>query len=241
MFALFEIMFNFMDKIKCPLINNFVDFWVDQLNPYIETAKINICIEGNISSGKSSLLDELAKRGHCVEKQRFLKIRELIKNFYDTKGKRTSPEVYKLQKEIYQIYKDTWFTHYGKETKVRFVEASMSSVNVFTKRSHDLGEINDEDFKKLNKECNLKKDKMIPDLIIYIHAKPEICHDRILQSNERELEKNIELGYLEEINSYYEKFINSTKIETVKINNSNISIDQLADQIENILKNKKYF
>lgn len=197
--------------------------------------KFNISIEGNIGSGKSTILEELRKLKYCVECQKFLKISSLLKKFYDDKENRKSEDMYILQKSIYDIYKETWNTKYETQYEVRLLEGICSSVNVFSKRSFDKKEINEKDFINLNEKCNLKKDGIIPNLIIYLNCPPKVCKERI--DKDREIEKGIDLKYLEEIDNYYNLFLNTTNIKVIKINTENIPIGIVIKNILLLLKN----
>ena len=199
----------------------------------ISYTKLEISIDGNIGAGKTSVLEELKRRGYITEPQRFEQINVLIDNFY--KNERTSENIYVLQKKIYEIYKETWNTIYNKPYEYRFLEGIISSVNVFAVRSYEKKEISDEDYLKLQNDCNLERDGIIPHLIIYLDCHPELSKKRLENDNSRKI---IELDYFEEIHLYYERFLKSTNIEILHLNVENHSIGQIVDKIFLFLENK---
>lgn len=209
---------------------------------------IIISIDGNIGSGKSTLIkilqDELCKNSNIVFLQEpvneWIEISDgksnILSNFYQDK-KRWS---YTFQnfafitrsKMLLDAIKNNT-TSLQEKRKVIITERSTETdKNIFAKMLHDEGSINDLEFKIYNYWYdNIMKSNKINN-IIYLRTTPKDAYKRI-DGRGRQEEKEIPLDYIQTIHEYHDKWL----VEGTK--NSNICYIDGNDDFQNNEKVKK--
>ena len=180
---------------------------------------IIIAIEGNIGTGKSTLLHNLeittdSKIITCAEPiDEWLKIKNgegetILKKFYDDPKKYSFSFQILILKTLNELM--SRLIHDNPECEIILCERSiLSSHYVFTKMLHHDGlmdEIEYQLYKDIFRGWCI--DEIIPDKIIYLQASPEKCLDRI-KKRQREGEEHISLEYLQKCNDYYDEFLTS--------------------------------
>ena len=202
-------------------------------------------IEGNIGSGKSSLID-------------FLKNTEPEFNFYyleepvnvwneikDSTGVTILEKYYKDPKKYaFSFQMMAYITRLSSIKKkigelppnsILFTERSVfTDREIFAKMLYDSGNIEEieysiylrwfDEFKTINL-----------DGIIYIQTNPELCHQRIDKRN-RKGEESIPLSYLTECHNYHESWINNSIIPVLFIDGYPEQSMQLSQQIKEFVK-----
>ncbi|CAF1249568.1 unnamed protein product [Adineta steineri] len=171
--------------------------------------KFTIAVEGNIGSGKSTVLQHLAKSSLCDI------IAEPVENWTNLKGHNILAMLYDdPQRWGFAFQANAQMTLaklHAQPTKapVKVMERSIYSArycfveNLYrTKILHSVEyEILDDWFQMLvsNGLCHL-------DLIIYLRATPETCLQRI-QARHRSEEESIDLGYLQTLHECHEEWL----------------------------------
>ena len=179
--------------------------------PYI------LSIEGNIGSGKSTILNYLKEHNnkedviflkepvHIWETIKDKENKTIIENFYK------DPKKYGFMFQIMafatrmQILKDT--IEENPNCKTIICERSiLADKHVFASMLHDDGTIESMGFDIYKSMANNYMKDYPLNGIIYIDAKPTTCIERIEKRN-RNGESNIELSYLESCKSYHDKWL----------------------------------
>lgn len=203
-----------------------------------------ITIEGNIGSGKSTLVKKLREKfsnewnflDEPVDEWLELKDehgKSLIELFYSDK-KRYS---YTFQNYAYitRIRKLMETSSYNTNITERCV---LTDKHVFAKMLVDDGYMNQMEQKMYNDWFGLFKQHTNVDLVVYIQTTPEECKRRIEHRNRKG--ETIELEYLERLNEYHDKWILQEDFEKVLIldGNTNFHEDPEAfiEEIEKFIK-----
>ena len=194
-----------------------------------------ISIEGNIGSGKSTLVAELEKNYNDVLYVGFLPepvdiwstIKDengitILENFYGNNEK----YAFQFQMMAY-ISRLSIIKNALKENKYKFIITERSlytDANIFAKMLYD-------DKKITQIEYTIYKmwfDEFINDIpinkIVYVKADPIVSHSRVIKRNR--LGENIPLSYLEKCHEYHESWLNISKYDM-------ITLDGNADIIKN--------
>lgn len=178
----------------------------------------NIFIEGNIASGKSTMIE------HFSYYQTFETVPEPIVKWKNLNGHdifkmmSTNPHenAYKFQSYVLL----TLLEEYLKPQKkpIRILERSIFSQECFTKILNSSGVLDDSSYAVLNEWSGFAKRtfNISADAIIYIQTNPEILLQRIL-SRGRPEEKNIKLEFLNEVHQYHEKWLLSGNFDQDKL------------------------
>ncbi len=202
--------------------------------------KVFVSIAGNIGSGKSSLTNLIAREFNW--KPYFEKVHNnpYLNDFYmDMDRWSFNLQVYFLSHR-FKTHKEIL----KKKTSVIQDRSIYEDVEIFAKNLYRLGKMKRRDYsnyRKLFKEMTyfLKP----PDLLIYLRASmPKLVKQIRLRG--RDFEKNIDTGYLENLNNSYEEWIQNYDlgkcliIETEKLDFVNRKKDfkSIVKQIEDYLK-----
>lgn len=183
-----------------------------------------ICIEGNIGSGKSSVLKAFAESNFVVFPEPLEKWTLLEELYRD-------PETYaypfQLQVVLSQIEINKAI-HRLPRSSVKIMERSAwASKNVFSNvRNWTPSQI------EVLSSCYDLVD-IEPDYYIYLNLDPSICYERIAQRNRFE-ERNISLEYLIQLDDRYKEELNKLK-NTITINCGTMTTEQIVETIRDIL------
>jgi len=209
------------------------------------TKPIIICVEGNIGSGKSTMVNYLAehftnfinthyknnnnkkyKVAYLVEpvdewtKYKNSDNNNILELFYNDKDKYSfSFQMIILHSRITQLQNaiDNGYDIIISERSI------LSSYKVFIKMLIDNNNMNTIEHQIYNKWFNLYENTIKDINIVYIKTSPEICGLRIGKRN-REGESNILLSYLKNCHYYHEIWIN-TQVDQKKLYVINGNID----------------
>lgn len=193
-----------------------------------------IILQGNISCGKSTMLKNIDETLYNVideDMESFTKLENFnpLKLFYT---KEISPFIFSVY--IYTIFMDIIMSKLS-DTKINIIcRSPIDAFKVFNKISNDISEIENLISDKL---LNIFLDSLKNDnvKIIYLEASSEICFKRLCERN-REEESSVSLEYLEKLNNAYNKSLEDSKIEFVKIN-SETSIENVVSLFLQVTKN----
>jgi deoxynucleoside kinase len=162
-----------------------------------------ITIDGNIGSGKTSVLNYLHK---------FYKVSvdlEPVESWsqYLTKMYNEKLDVFKFQVRVW--LDRCWIQEKSDKTIILMERSPYFIKNVFIKTATDIGMIT-EDEQKILIDLHKKTDKLlVTNTMIYLRSSPENCLKKIKKRN-RPTEKNISLDYIEVLHENHEKtYINA--------------------------------
>jgi deoxyadenosine/deoxycytidine kinase len=155
------------------------------------------CIDGNIGSGKSTVLDSLANRGYTVFKENLEEWMPALTLFYDNPKR----WMFTLQVGIVASLRAQYDDIYAKVSKPYiFVERCPLSALLFVKTGIRNGNLTYEEIDTFTKLFN--QNFWSPDRIFYIDTPVDTCFYRS-QVRDRECEKSIKPKYLQQLNDEY--------------------------------------
>ena len=186
--------------------------------------KFTICIEGNIGSGKSRLLNYFSSNPSIVT------IPEPIEKWCNESNINFLKEMYENPTnnsfEFQLLAQLDLFKMHGKPTpataKIKMQERSLQSqFSVFIPQMREDGYLTDKQTTLLNAYYNYleRHEDLSIDMYIFIKTSPENCLRRIKTRN-RSGEENITLELLKKLDSHYNNWLETTEIasKTIIIN-----------------------
>ena len=189
-----------------------------------------ISIEGNIGTGKSTLLHDLQYVIDPLKvilfkepidkwfKIKNLKEETILTKFYEDPSKYSFSFQIMVLKTLYEVMMQIIKNNPNCEVII-CERCILSSNHVFTKMLYDENLMNEIEYKLYQDIYNMWcSDEIIPNKIIYLQASPIECFNRIHKRN-RVGENYIQLNYLQKCEKYYNEFIDLYKdrINIVKI------------------------
>lgn len=204
------------------------------------TSTIIVSIEGNIGSGKSTILAKLEE--FMAEYSRrivFLKepvdmwetIKDpvtgenILQKFYQDQAKFAFPfQVMAYASRLSMIRKTI---KENPDVAVIICERSLDAdKHIFAKMLHDEGKIDNVCYQIYNHFYKEYMEDISLDGIIYIDADAEICHERI-EKRSRIGESGIPLEYLQKCKSYHHQWLSTTQTPVLNINaNTNVTYNK---------------
>ena len=167
------------------------------------------CLEGNISSGKTTLLKILG----CKDIETIAEPLDTWQNFDGINLLReyySDPRSYAFQLQLYILGTMAERLHQKQNCPTTVFERSIFSCKyVFTQYLKDKGILTHHQTKIFDLLFeNIVKgfDEPIFEKIIYLSAPPNLCYDRLLKRARIE-EINIDLAYLHDIGRYYDNYL----------------------------------
>ena len=185
-----------------------------------------ISIEGNIGSGKSTILRLLKQKSdesiifidEPVSEWQNIKNssgKNILELFYESKEKysftfQILAYITRLRK-VLDVIKNS-------KNKIIIMERSIYTDKfVFAKMLYDGGFIKEIEWKTYNYWFDTFKESTQLDGIIYVNTEPQVCFERIKKRN-RDGESNIELEYLKECHKNHVNWIDNETISVLRIN-----------------------
>ena len=206
-------------------------------------------IEGNIGSGKSTILEKLKE----LYSQNFVFLPEPVdiwNTIKDTTDGKTILQKYYADQERYafSFQMMAYITRLSlireaiknaPEESIIITERSIyTDREIFAKMLYDTNKIEDIEYSIYLRWFNEFSESNLHG-IIYIKASPETCLRRIEHRN-RKGEESIPLSYLEDLHFYHEKWINTTDIPVLFVDGEpkqdNFTILKIKDFVKNGLK-----
>jgi len=200
-------------------------------------------IEGNIGSGKSTLIEFLKNNEDGFyyleepvsvwnEVKDLSGVTILEKYYQDPKKYAFSFQMMayitrlsSIKKKISEIPPDS----------ILFTERSIfTDREIFAKMLYDSGNIEEVEYSIYLKWFNEFKTINL-DGIIYIQTNPELCHQRIEQRN-RKGEESIPLEYLTECHNYHESWINNSSVPVLYINGQHSQSNKIVLHIKEFVE-----
>lgn len=178
------------------------------------------CIDGNIGSGKSTVLGELASRGYDVIQEDVTSWQPYLDVYYADKQR----WAFTLQSHILHSLVSS-----QKPTRLCFTERDPFACAIFTRNCYDLGLMNDLEY---NLFCRYYSSFAItePSLRFFILTDPEECLRRIKTRN-RTSEQCITIDYLNSVAKSYSVAYATLQNQVIYLDGSKFPCE-LADDIE---------
>ena len=189
-------------------------------------------VEGNIGSGKSSLISVLKQRLNKLNDMPIIYLSEPVsvwENIIDLQGKNIIEKYYENQEKyafpfqmlayISKIHQLKEIIKNNKEVIIICERSVYSDKEVFAKMLYDYKKINTIEYSIYLKWF----DEFIKDIpitgIIYVNTNPEICEQRIIKRNRKG--ENMSLEYLENCHDYHELWLHNENIPVLTLNANN--------------------
>jgi deoxyadenosine/deoxycytidine kinase len=211
-------------------------------------------IEGNISSGKSTLIREIRNR---VGKE-FVIIDEPVKEWEAIKcdGKNILERFYEDQKEYafafqilalrtrFEKVRDTITQERlraqrtGTNTVVLIERTVLTDYHVFAKMLFDAGHITDIEMMIYEGWYNMFSKQYRPHKSVYVRTEPCICHDRV-KVRSRDGEDQITLDYLQKCHKQHEYFYDRVlkRADCLVVDNSiDASTDEYSRTVDRVIE-----
>jgi deoxyadenosine/deoxycytidine kinase len=193
-----------------------------------------ISIEGNIGSGKSTILNYLKEHFKTNEKIIFLqepvsewdKIRDknnvtILSKFYENQKKYSFAFQMMAYISRLSLLKDT--IEKNPDSIIITERCLNTDRHVFAKMLYDAGNLEDIEYQIYLQWFDHFSNIIKIQKIIYLKTNPITCNNRINKRN-RDGESNISIDYLENCHKYHESMINNFKDTSIVIN-SDIDTD----------------
>jgi len=165
-----------------------------------------IIIEGNISAGKSTLTENLAKELNARPFFEPVKTNPYLELFYKDPERYALPMQFYLMSNRFKAHKEA-IDHIWKTGQTCIFDRSIYGDFVFAKKNEMDGNMSELDFENYTKMRNVMWNYlMIPHITIYLKTDPTQLKERILARG-RECEKAITEDYLGGLDSLYNELI----------------------------------
>ena len=185
-----------------------------------------INIEGNIGTGKSTILQKLQDELEIHYKNKVLFLKEpvdkwdtikdsndttILKHFYQDSQKYAFLSKYLCCTRIANVKKAI---QNNPQCKIIICERSIEAdANIFAKMLYDDGVMNEMEYKIYNLFYDEHKDNYRPTGYVYLDTNANICLNRI-KKRSRDGEANIALEYLQRCQQYHDKWWKNKDLDT---------------------------
>ena len=212
---------------------------------------IIVSIEGNIGSGKTTIIDNLEKYYNLQlendDKESIIFLREPVdiwKTISDKNGETILEKFYNnTQKFSFAFQVMAYSTRTAKladtirnnpNCKIIICERSLEADNnVFAKMLKDSNNMEEVEYQIYEHFYNTRKQDMNLDAVIYIDASPNVCLQRIKKRN-RDGEEGITCDYLQSCKDYHDNWLlnNKSNLEVFRIDTDDDAIYDLKNEDE---------
>lgn len=169
-----------------------------------------VCIDGNIASGKTTVLTEIQKKGYPVYFEPFEDNPWLPLYYKDPKTYSLNTQLWFLS-ERFRQYKNADFHSDG----IVFIERSMYTDRfIFVELIRRQGNMNDLEYQTYKHHFNTYKNPL-PDLTIVLNTSPKICKER-MDSRARGMESSVPLEYLQQLGEVYVENFDKLGVKSLK-------------------------
>ena len=185
------------------------------------TRKITMCVEGNISVGKTTFLEQVCTSSPELEGQvqvvpepigQWQDLPDGHHNLLDMFYKDPMTYGYMFQNYVFctRVEQEQGKTPAAGRLPLRLLERSVfSDMKVFVRAGKNEGFLTDMQ-KDVYLSCVAPIIKSLPslqpDAFVYLKAPPKTCHERLVQ-RQREEEVGVGLDYLEQLHEYHEEWL----------------------------------
>jgi deoxyadenosine/deoxycytidine kinase len=169
-----------------------------------------VCIDGNIASGKTTVLTEIQKKGYPVYFEPFEDNPWLPLYYKDPKTYSLNTQLWFLS-ERYRQYKKADFHSDG----IVFVERSMYTDRfIFVELIRRQGNLNDLEYNTYKHHFNIYKNPL-PDLTIVLNTSAKMCKER-MDGRARDMESTVPLDYLQQLGEVYSENYDKLGVKSIK-------------------------
>ena len=169
-----------------------------------------VCIDGNIASGKTTVLTEIQKKGYPVYFEPFEENPWLPLYYQDPKTYSLNTQLWFLS-ERFRQYKQADFNSDG----IVFVERSMYTDRfVFVELIRRQGNMNDLEYNTYKHHFNIYKNPL-PDLTIVLNTSAKMCKER-MDGRGRGMESSVPLDYLQQLGEVYSENFDKLGVKSIK-------------------------
>ncbi len=209
---------------------------------------IIISIDGNIGSGKSTIVqklkDELKHEKSIIFLEEpvneWIKIKDenknIIEKFYEDPNKYSFPFQMMALISRFKIINDT--INKTSENSVIITERSLfTDKHIFAKMLYDSNKINTFEYQIYNKWFDEFITKLPEHKFIYLHTTPNTCINRI-KTRGRDGEDKIDIDYLNKCNDYHDNMFSQVKHE-LKFNLDHCNLE--SNDYNNIIYEIKHY
>lgn len=169
-----------------------------------------VCIDGNIAAGKTTVLQEIEKKGYPVYYEPFQDNPWLPLYYQDPKKYSLNTQIWFLS-ERYRQYKNADFS----TRKIVFVERSMYTDRfIFVELIRRMGNLNYIEIETYKHHFEIYKNPL-PELTIVLDTPPTECKERMKERG-RGMEEGVPLDYLRDLGQVYNENYQRLGVKTVK-------------------------
>lgn len=169
-----------------------------------------VCIDGNIAAGKTTVLQEIEKKGYPVFYEPFQENPWLPLYYEEPKKYGLNTQLWFLS-ERFRQFKNADFS----SNKIVFVERSQYTDRfVFVPLLYQCGYLDDRELNTYKHHFEIYKNPM-PDVTIILDTPPTECKKRMTVRG-RGMEEGVPLDYLQKLGEVYSKNYNRLGVKTVK-------------------------
>jgi deoxyadenosine/deoxycytidine kinase len=169
-----------------------------------------VCIDGNIAAGKTTVLQEIEKKGYPVFYEPFQDNPWLPLYYQDPKKYALNTQIWFLS-ERFRQYKNADFS----TRKIVFVERSQYTDRfIFVELIKQQGNMNDLEVDTYKHHFEIYKNPL-PELTIILDTPPVECKDR-MSARGRGMEEGVPLDYLQALGKVYDENYKRLGVKTVK-------------------------
>jgi deoxyadenosine/deoxycytidine kinase len=169
-----------------------------------------VCIDGNIAAGKTTVLQEIEKKGYSVYYEPFSDNPWLPLYYQDPKKYALNTQIWFLS-ERFRQYKNADFS----TRKIVFVERSQYTDRfIFVELIKQQGNMNDLEVDTYKHHFEIYKNPL-PELTIILDTPPVECKDR-MSARGRGMEEGVPLDYLQALGKVYDENYKRLGVKTVK-------------------------
>jgi len=167
----------------------------------------HIAVAGNIGAGKTTLTEMLSKHYKWIPQFEDVDHNPYLNDFYEDMPRWSfNLQIFFLNSRLKQLLE----IHNGTETVIQD-RTIYEDANIFAPNLHDMGLMTKRDFDNYYKFFEtLKLMVQPPDLVIYLKASVPTLVAQI-QKRGREYEENIRLDYLNNLNDFFNNWIDNYK------------------------------
>jgi deoxyadenosine/deoxycytidine kinase len=185
------------------------------------------CLDGNIGAGKSSVLDELRRRGYNVFKEDVESWEWCLSNYYEDQKR----WAFTLQMLILNSMIKQFDNMKNSSSLIVFVERSPISNIIFSNVALSNGMMTDDEYRLL--KGMIDRFGWIPDLTLMLNISTEECYKRIRRRN-RLYERNISMYYLLDLEKAYNAMALDHDFIVINDVHDEDTIDTIIDKISNV-------
>lgn len=169
-----------------------------------------VCIDGNIAAGKTTVLQEIEKKGYPVYYEPFQENPWLPLYYQDPAKYALNTQIWFLS-ERFRQYKNADFS----TRKIVFVERSIYTDRfIFIELIRRMGNLNDIELETYKHHFEIYKNPL-PELSIILDTPPTECKER-MSVRGRGMEEGIPLDYLQKLGEVYNENYQRLGVKTVK-------------------------